>query len=323
MPRDSNGLYGLPAGNPVGSGTLIESNWANDTMNDIGSELSDSLSRVGKGAMLASLRLIAGGAAVPGLAFADDTSLGLYFEAANRMGLVAGGNASAVLTTIGLEIVDAPTLDEHATRKDYVDSGAVYSTVLADSIDLDDVVVSGFYQIGQTPVNAPDIEAEASPMLVSQAGDVIFQQIISYTTGKLWTRAGDPAEVGGVGGWTAWALVTTLDGALGSDNTWTGHQTFKEVSETVFALTGLGVDPANGGIQYKTLTADAVMTQALTEGQSVVVAYDIVTFTLTHPAGVVWKTDDGVAPTMLGGAFYFVTYLMMNSVLYGWANGGE
>src|SRR5262245_60091314 len=43
MPRDVNGVYTLPAGNPVQAGTVIDPNWANTTLNDIADALTDSL----------------------------------------------------------------------------------------------------------------------------------------------------------------------------------------------------------------------------------------------------------------------------------------
>src|SRR5215469_1754529 len=45
MPRDANGNYTLPAGNPVVTQTLITSNWANTTLQDVASALTDSLSK--------------------------------------------------------------------------------------------------------------------------------------------------------------------------------------------------------------------------------------------------------------------------------------
>ena len=59
MSRNSSGTYTLPTGNPVVSGTVIEANWANSTLDDISAALTDSLSRSGKGSMSASLRIIA------------------------------------------------------------------------------------------------------------------------------------------------------------------------------------------------------------------------------------------------------------------------
>ena len=57
MPRDSQGLYTLPAGNPVTSGTLIESAWANSTMNDMAQAMTDSLPRSGSAPMVGPLTL--------------------------------------------------------------------------------------------------------------------------------------------------------------------------------------------------------------------------------------------------------------------------
>jgi hypothetical protein len=43
MPRDGNGVYSLPPGNPVVSGTVIDPVWANTTLNDIAAALTDSV----------------------------------------------------------------------------------------------------------------------------------------------------------------------------------------------------------------------------------------------------------------------------------------
>lgn len=59
MPRDSNGNYTLPDGNPVQDGFTIATAWANPTMDDLAAEIQDSLSRSGKGAMLATLETLA------------------------------------------------------------------------------------------------------------------------------------------------------------------------------------------------------------------------------------------------------------------------
>lgn len=44
MPRDINGVYTLPAGNPVVTGTTISSTWGNTTLSDIATALTQSLS---------------------------------------------------------------------------------------------------------------------------------------------------------------------------------------------------------------------------------------------------------------------------------------
>ena len=85
--RNSSGTYSLPSGNPVVSGTTISSTWANNTLGDISTELTDSLSRSGKGAMLAPLKLSAGTAAAPGLTWSLDPDSGLYRVSAGTVGL--------------------------------------------------------------------------------------------------------------------------------------------------------------------------------------------------------------------------------------------
>jgi microcystin-dependent protein len=57
MPRNSQGLYTLPAGNPVVPNTLIEANWANPTMDDIAAALTGSLPRDGSAPMTGPLTL--------------------------------------------------------------------------------------------------------------------------------------------------------------------------------------------------------------------------------------------------------------------------
>jgi hypothetical protein len=48
MPRNGAGIYSLPALNPVVTGTIISSTWANNTLNDIASALTQSVARDGQ-----------------------------------------------------------------------------------------------------------------------------------------------------------------------------------------------------------------------------------------------------------------------------------
>lgn len=85
MPRDSNGNYSLPAGNPVAPGELVEADWANDTMNDVAAALNDSLSRSGDGGMLVSLTFSDGDESAPGIAWENEPSSGFYREGLGDM----------------------------------------------------------------------------------------------------------------------------------------------------------------------------------------------------------------------------------------------
>ncbi|HSJ40321.1 MAG TPA: hypothetical protein VK955_04635 [Xanthobacteraceae bacterium] len=104
MPRNSSGVYQLPAGNPVVSGTLIESVWANSTMSDIAQALTDSLDRFGRSTMAAPMLLNDGTLASPGLAFGAESSTGLFRKAAKVLGVSVGGQEIATFTQAGITL---------------------------------------------------------------------------------------------------------------------------------------------------------------------------------------------------------------------------
>jgi hypothetical protein len=91
MSRNSSGTYSLPAGNPVVTGTVISSSWANTTMSDIATALTGSLDRSGQGGMLAALQLFAGTIGAPGLTWSLETTSGLYRAGAGDFRWAIGG----------------------------------------------------------------------------------------------------------------------------------------------------------------------------------------------------------------------------------------
>jgi len=83
MPRDSNGVYSLPAlGNPVVTLTTISSVWANSTLSDVATALTGSLARDGSGGMTGQLKLTNGTIGAPALSWATEPTSGLYRNAA-------------------------------------------------------------------------------------------------------------------------------------------------------------------------------------------------------------------------------------------------
>ncbi len=110
MPRDSGGTYVLPAGNPVVSGTIIQSAWANDTMGDMGNEMTDSLSRTGNGGMLAPLRHINGSEGGPAITFINDPTSGRYLVLAGEYRDSVASTDVAVYTSTGVEFLVPVTL---------------------------------------------------------------------------------------------------------------------------------------------------------------------------------------------------------------------
>lgn len=90
--RNASGTYSLPAGNPVVTGTTISSATHNSTMSDLATEMTDSLNRSGKGAMLAGLPGAVGSVSLPSYTFTGDLDTGVYWVSANAFGASSGGN---------------------------------------------------------------------------------------------------------------------------------------------------------------------------------------------------------------------------------------
>lgn len=115
MPRNSSGTYSLPAGNPVSPNTLIESGWANPTMSDLGSAITDSLDRYGRGTMLAALKITDGLVSAPGLSFGSEASTGLYRSGAGTLNLAVLGVLAATFASAGITFAKAATFSQPVT----------------------------------------------------------------------------------------------------------------------------------------------------------------------------------------------------------------
>jgi hypothetical protein len=111
MSRASNGTYTLPAaGNPVVTGTVISSTWANTTLSDIATALTDSLSRSGLGGMSASLALADGLIGAPGLSWGTEPTSGLYRVSAGVFAYSVGAAQALTIALNALGIKDGTSL---------------------------------------------------------------------------------------------------------------------------------------------------------------------------------------------------------------------
>ena len=106
MPRDSSGVYTLPPSNPVQTATPIQSTgWANPTMSDIGTEITNSLDRAGRGGMTGPFGITDGTLAAPGLRFTADPANGLRRTTTNTWTLVASATDIAQVSAAGFAIL--------------------------------------------------------------------------------------------------------------------------------------------------------------------------------------------------------------------------
>lgn len=115
MPRNSSGIYALPAGNPVVPDTIIETDWANPTLADIAQALTDSLDRNGRGNMLAPFKFADGTVSAPAISFASEPSSGIYRPASKAIGVSILGSEVARFTDAAVTLNGDTTIDGDLT----------------------------------------------------------------------------------------------------------------------------------------------------------------------------------------------------------------
>jgi hypothetical protein len=157
------------------------------------------------------------------------------------------------------------------------------------------------------------------------------------SSGTLTNATGLPISTGvsGLGTGVATFLATPSSANLASavtDETGSGalvfgtnaaltNPTVTSYVETVYALSGTAIDPANGTIQTKTLGSNTTFTESLADGQSVVLMLNPVTYTVTWPT-MTWISvaGTGTAPTLEASSNNVVTIWQVGGTVYGnWA----
>ena len=144
--RNSSGTYTLPTGNPVVSGTTITSTWANATLGDIKTELTDSLSRSGKGGMTAPLRCAPGSASAPTYSWTAETASGLYRNGAGDIRMAVGSADAQTWSGYGATVPG--TLVVGGTLG--VTGAATLAGVSAGAVSAASAAISGAASVGTT-----------------------------------------------------------------------------------------------------------------------------------------------------------------------------
>jgi len=99
MSRNGSGTYTLPAGNPVVTGTVIATTWANTTMNDLASAMTDSVAADGQTPMTGPLNMNSN--KVTNLATGTINGDGINFTQFNTPTFGGAVVCSTTLTVVG------------------------------------------------------------------------------------------------------------------------------------------------------------------------------------------------------------------------------
>ncbi|MBB6730066.1 pyocin knob domain-containing protein [Cohnella zeiphila] len=81
------------------------------------------------------------------------------------------------------------------------------SKSLLSGIDLNTVTATGIYRLGDNLVNGPSGVDYGQLLVLHGGGDTIAQMAFSFGGIDVYSRAGNPAQVGGNGGWGSWNRI--------------------------------------------------------------------------------------------------------------------
>jgi len=221
--RDASGNFSLSGYNPTAA-TTIEVSWATGWLADVGTEITDSLSRDGNGGMRAALECYAGTKALPGMSFGDEPSSGLYRASAGNIRFSLLNTDLVTYTAASVAVTGALSASTTVTGTTSVIAGAG----------------------GDMTLTAGSI--------VSASGAITFGNENLSTTGTLTASGGGALT----GTWSDLGTVTTVDidggtidgttqasgtinGPIAAGGTWTAAATW-----TLPAITLGGTVTSNG-----------------------------------------------------------------------------
>ncbi len=220
MSRDGSGNYNLPAGNPVTTGTTIASTWANGTLTDVGTALTQSIAKDGQTVPTANLPM--GGFKHTGVANASvRTDYAAY-------GQVQDSGSQYLTGVAGADTITASVtgLAAYATGQTFrfVSAGANTGAV---TLALNGLTAKAVTKTGTTALSAGDIPSGAVVEVVydgtqfqmlglASTGSPTFTGTVTITGGTTFTGTAHAATSATTTLPTLTYTNTTADAASGS-----------------------------------------------------------------------------------------------------------
>lgn len=219
MPRNASGIYTLPAGNPVTPGDVVDAAWANSTLSDIATELTNSLSRTGAGGMIAPFRVADGNVTAPGVAFLNETNTGLYRASAGTCAVAVLGVNTATFSTVGLTIPSTKALTAQGNASVGGTFGVTGATTLSSTLAVTGAIAATGGVVGNVTGNVTAVAGSSSfnDVVITGSLDMTVGSSATITGLSTPTNASDAANKGYVDTQDALRLALTggtLTGAL-------------------------------------------------------------------------------------------------------------
>lgn len=290
MARNGSGTYTPPNGSwtngAVSGGAATLADWQT-LLTDLANALTQSISKDGQTPITGDLNL--GGNKLSNMAQGNATGQSLTWEQLFSQGTEVDV-ASAATTDIGIQnstflrITGTTTITSFGTNY----RGPRYLR-FAGAVTL---------------TNSSTLILPGGANFTTTAGDVLV--------------AVPKATSGTADGW----YVVSLPQSLASYVTLAGTQTltnktFGNYTETVYNLTGTDLNPTNGPIQYKTLSANTTFTESIADGQSITLMLNPSTYTVTWPTTTWIGSVASTAPTLTASVYNCLTFFQIAGTLYG------
>ena len=265
MARNGSGTYSLPAGNPVTTGTVISSTWANSTLNDLGNAMTASLAYDGQTTPVANLPMggfvhtNVGAATVrtnyPSAAQVQDSTL-TYLTS------VAGTDTITATAAISMTAYAAGQVFR------FISAGA--NTTTSVTLNINSIGAKAITKNGTTALAASDIPSGAVVMV---------------------TYDGTQFQISGI----------SVSSILGLANTWTATNTF--TASTGIVTTGkIGVGTASPLAQLSVVGTGYSPNITLTDAATI--AWDTSTGQTATFTFVSTNRTVGAPTNLVNGAFY-------------------
>jgi hypothetical protein len=261
MSWNGNGVYVLPTGQPVATGTIISAATFNTYTADVGNTFNNTLPRDGQASMAGQLKLIDGTTSAPGITFNSEASTGFLRVSTGVLATTILG-AEAMRVVSGGRVLIGTTTDDGTTRLQVSGNATVGGTLGVTGLStLGSLSVTGTATLLSLTTTGNISGAALIPTSATVPVNGLFLPaantvaISTATTERL--RMDASGNVGFGVAPSAWGTLKAVEGSSGSlafngtSSVYLNQNLYFNGSAWIYKNTGYGVVLASSGGVYQ------------------------------------------------------------------------